>query len=65
MCIIGYKTGIISKYSDFAEEEQIDIPFLKYDSNIAIKNIENNVIVMVWGKNAKIQIVYFNATDLN
>ena len=57
----GYKMGTISKYSKEAEELELHIPFIEYDSSLDIKEIENDKFIMVWGKNTKIQIVYVDA----
>ena len=57
----GYKMGTISKYSKEAEELELHIPFIEYDSSLDIKEIENDKFIMVWGKNTIIQIVYVDA----
>ena len=59
----GYKKGTISKYSVSAEEIELHIPFIEYDSNADIKVVKQDLFIMVWGKNTIIQIVCVNATS--
>ena len=61
----GYKKGIISIYSNYAEEIQLNIPFVKYDSNVDILDINNNSFIMAWGKDTNINIVYFLLDNYN